>query len=427
MYRTYIILIFLISWIPVNSQELMKIDQKIFLIDSIGNYKKIIESPTNLNINRFKIIQTSEKAFLLNNSSGIVYEIQSDSIVRIDKSYDDKMHNYSLDFEFRDTIFRFGGYGYFHSHKNLIYFDENSKEWDLVKYKGNSLIEGFSDIDLHFIKDNKLHVFGYKVIDEENQNQLVDSKKGFIYNLDLKSIETTFEINPDFEFSKNYIDINENYLFLLPHTAKKNLRILDKNTLELFEYKLNLGETGFSKLHEDNFVVKNNKLIYTSNNLNQDKEIKSFDVTSKINNKSSIPEEIILKSNIGLKTYVIISILITLLSFLFYFKFTKKGLRIAHDNLIYKNTKFRIDQNSIKIINLLLSKSRVGNNELNQVFFDEGKNSIHINRQKNKCIDNLNQLFKTETGHTLIHKEKLELDKRILVYFINPKLTKNNS
>ncbi|MDA8640660.1 hypothetical protein N9L64_06490, partial [Flavobacteriaceae bacterium] len=394
---------------------------------SIGNYKKIIESPTNLNINRFKIIQTSEKAFLLNNSSGIVYEIQSDSIVRIDKSYDDKMHNYSLDFEFRDTIFRFGGYGYFHSHKNLIYFDENSKEWDLVKYKGNSLIEGFSDIDLHFIKDNKLHVFGYKVIDEENQNQLVDSKKGFIYNLDLKSIETTFEINPDFEFSKNYIDINENYLFLLPHTAKKNLRILDKNTLELFEYKLNLGETGFSKLHEDNFVVKNNKLIYTSNNLNQDKEIKSFDVTSKINNKSSIPEEIILKSNIGLKTYVIISILITLLSFLFYFKFTKKGLRIAHDNLIYKNTKFRIDQNSIKIIKLLLSKSRVGNNELNQVFFDEGKNSIHINRQKNKCIDNLNQLFKTETGHTLIHKEKLELDKRILVYFINPKLTKNNS
>ena len=81
----------------------------------------------------------------------------------------------------------------------------------------------------------------------------------------------------------------------------------------------------------------------------------------------------------------------------------------------------------IKIINLLLSKSRVGNNELNQVFFDEGKNSIHINRQKNKCIDNLNQLFKTETGLTLIHKEKLELDKRIHVYFINPKLLKNNS
>ena len=106
-----------------------------------------------------------------------------------------------------------------------------------------------------------------------------------------------------------------------------------------------MGETGFSKLHDDNFVVKNNKLIYTSNNLNQDKEIKSFDVTAKINNKSSIPEEIILKSNIGLKTYVIISILITLLSFLFYFKFTKKGLRIAHNNLIYKNTKFRIDQN----------------------------------------------------------------------------------
>jgi uncharacterized membrane-anchored protein len=74
---------------------------------------------------------------------------------------------------------------------------------------------------------------------------------------------------------------------------------------------------------------------------------------------------------------------------------------------------------------MLLAQKKVSSNQLNELFYVEGLNPIHINRQKNKCIDNLNQLFKLNTGNTLIYKEKSESDKRIILYFINPKVLRN--
>ena len=49
-------------------------------------------------------------------------------------------------------LIRFGGYGYFNSNKTMIYYDEVSNQWDIVKYKGYQLIKGFNNVQLHFIK-----------------------------------------------------------------------------------------------------------------------------------------------------------------------------------------------------------------------------------------------------------------------------------
>lgn len=422
--RSILILFLLISGLQVKSQDLMKIDQDIYKIDSVGKHKKIIES-ADLNLGIFKIIQTSKKSYLLNNSSGIIYRIKNDSIVRIDNSYDDKMHNRSLDFIFNDTIFRFGGYGYFHNQKNLIYFDEKSKEWDLVKYKGSKLIEGFSYVRLHYIKNNKLYVFGYNIIDDDNQNSEFETRKGFIFDLELKTIESTFKINPDFEFPNIHIDVDDDFMFLIPNTKAANLRILNKNTLEVFDYKLNIGESGFTKTEGDNYLVKNNKLIYTIYDLNRNKEIKSLDVIPIIDNKSSINDDLILKSKTGLKMLVISLFTFIFLVVLIYFRFIKKGLKISKEYLIYKNSKIKINYNTTQLLEMLLAQKKVSSNQLNELFYVEGLNPIHINRQKNKCIDNLNQLFKLNTGNTLIYKEKSESDKRIILYFINPKVLRN--
>jgi hypothetical protein len=335
------------------------------------------------------------------------------------------MHNRSLDFIFNDTIFRFGGYGYFHNQKNLIYFDEKSKEWDLVKYKGSKLIEGFSYVRLHYIKNNKLYVFGYNIIDDDNQNSEFETRKGFIFDLELKTIESTFKINPDFEFPNIHIDVDDDFMFLIPNTKAANLRILNKNTLEVFDYKLNIGESGFTKTEGDNYLVKNNKLIYTIYDLNRNKEIKSLDVIPIIDNKSSINDDLILKSKTGLKMLVISLFTFIFLVVLIYFRFIKKGLKISKEYLIYKNSKIKINYNTTQLLEMLLAQKKVSSNQLNELFYVEGLNPIHINRQKNKCIDNLNQLFKINTGNTLIYKEKSESDKRIILYFINPKVLRN--
>ena len=214
-------------------------------------------------------------------------------------------------------------------------------------------------------------------------------------------------------------------MFLIPNTKAANLRILNKNTLEVFDYKLNIGESGFTKTEGDNYLVKNNKLIYTIYDLNRNKEIKSLDVIPIIDNKSSINDDLILKSKTGLKMLVISLFTFIFLVVLIYFRFIKKGLKISKEYLIYKNSKIKINYNTTQLLEMLLAQKKVSSNQLNELFYVEGLNPIHINRQKNKCIDNLNQLFKINTGNTLIYKEKSESDKRIILYFINPKVLRN--
>ena len=50
-----------------------------------------------------------------------------------------------------------------------------------------------------------------------------------------------------------------------------------------------------------------------------------------------------------------------------------------------------------------------------------GQNPIHINREKNNNVDRINLLFQLHFNEDLILKKKSELDKRMMLYFINPK------
>ena len=95
----------------------------------------------------------------------------------------------SLDF-YKDTLYRFGGYGYFTTNKNLIYFDQTTSQWDMVKYNG------FKKIDHFFLRNQKrstLCPMGY-----ENESNFVT--KGFSYDFKEKNIADTSNIREDFEF-----------------------------------------------------------------------------------------------------------------------------------------------------------------------------------------------------------------------------------
>ena len=134
------------SIIHLNNQILLFSEEKKI-------FQKVITNGNIIDYNKFRFFEVNSKDIYLNRVSGIVFERKEDSILRIDKSYDDKMHTGSLDFVYNDTLFRFGGYGYFHTNKNLIYYNEIENEWDLVKYKNYDDIQPFSTVGFHYIKN----------------------------------------------------------------------------------------------------------------------------------------------------------------------------------------------------------------------------------------------------------------------------------
>ena len=78
----------------------------------------------------------------------------------------------------------------------------------------------------------------------------------------------------------------------------------------------------------------------------------------------------------------------------------------------------------IKIVEEILLKKEVFNWELNEFFDYEKLNYSHINRLKNKIIEEINFKFELVFYQKLILKRKSELDKRITIYYLNPDLDK---
>ena len=257
MFFTFIlILLFPTSSFP--QQKTMIVGNNIIQIDSSGvSRNSSLKYDPVFVPEKFELFEIKNKTIFLNQSSGVLYEMKNDSIVRIDNSYDDKIHNRSLDFVYRDTLFRFGGYGYFNNNKNLIFYDEKVNEWDIINYKNSNLIEPFNFVGFHFIREDKLYVFGYYIInDEVNESQIV--KKGFVLDLNQREITKTFELIDSFEHPRSYFNLNEDYVLLI--NGQRKSFIVDKKTLDFYSYKLNVREN--TVVVESNFLIVTKQILY---------------------------------------------------------------------------------------------------------------------------------------------------------------------
>ena len=214
------------------------------------------------NPKNYKQFNINKDTIYLNRTSGIIYKFNKGELVRYDNSYDDKIHTGSLDFVYNDTLFRFGGYGYFSTNKNLIYFDDITKQWDLVKFKGFEKIEGFSSVGIHFIRNSHLNVIGYDTHENEFQNESNFKHKGFIYNLDKKEVKQLVNLKKSFEFPRSFYQVNNDYVFLF-YPNKRKLKILNTSNFDIYNYNLNQVESSIINNNNENFILEKEELIYT--------------------------------------------------------------------------------------------------------------------------------------------------------------------
>ena len=193
----------------IVGNDLMKYDKSIR-----GFIKTSKLYPKNFELNKNHIIKFKGRNLLSDNRSGILYEITKDSIKRIDKSYDDRIHSRSLNFSYNDSLFKFGGYGYYQANNLLTYFDEDNSEWDLVKYKGHENIDGFSSVRFHFIFNNYLNVIGYDSHKKKYQNETNVINEGFVFDLKDNSFHKKIIPSHEFEYPDNYVQIDDKFIFL---------------------------------------------------------------------------------------------------------------------------------------------------------------------------------------------------------------------
>ena len=401
----------------ITQKKILIVDDEIIQVDSTGTINNLsLKYKKDFDPRKFKKFEINNKLIFLNQSSGIVYEMKNDSVVRIDKSYNDNIHNRSLDFVHRDTLFRFGGYGYFNNNKNLIFYDEKLNEWDIINYSNSGLIDPFNSVGIHFIRDNKLHVFGYHRINFEN-NKSEEVRKGFVFDFNKREITKTFDLLDSFEFPRSYFDINQDYVMSI--NDQRMSFIINKNTLELYSYKLNVKEN--STVFNSDYIIIEDQLYFERNDGKIISSVTSLNIDSLIDNMKK--EESFIKSNWDYQFYILI--ILSVLVVVFIIKkifFKKKSISLNEKTLNYGRIKIELNDKMVDVLSLLLNHKKVSNSRLLDVFYVKNQNRIHINREKNNCIDRINLMFELKTNKQLIQKEKSLLDNRMIDYYLNKDL-----
>ena len=369
------------------------------------NFPEILES-------NFSVEKINNDTFFKRNGSGEVYKMDNRSLKRIDQSTIQNFLIGSDVFVFNDTLFSYGGYGYWTVFKELIYLDNTTSQWELYS---NIQSDGRFNHQTFIDKDKAYFVGGYSLGTDTNQNDVQKMEIDY-YDFTDKDISSLGNGSAFFHGKKINNDLGHNLLL-------KNKRLLQldfekNNVIEYFENSL------FSKisLNYECYFYKGN-FIFISENQN----IKYLNV---------IPQELILSQKVAeydllennnIRTLKILglALLVAIIFFLGYYVISlKKSLRLGQNVIYYGFNKKSINNNQHEILREIFDKGKIYSSQIDSLIFDVNLSRASNFKKKDLCLKELDQLLRLLTGlnEGVLIKKKTKLDARIKMFVLNEKI-----
>ena len=372
-----------------------------------------------------KLIKSNDGLFITIDGTGIVFKatgIDLDSIkfTRIDSTKQLGNTYSSIDFIYNDTLYSFGGYGFWHRNGQLRRFN-SSKEWSIEKIY--NLRKTMNFIYNYLPKKSRLYYIEAPYKEEETFSEKVEFSA---IKFDLKSKTNTFlgNINSKIKLlTDNMIDIpnlngtliNTNRgLLLLDFEQNKVFKVINKNITDALIDK--------SDLIIQNTFVNQDSIYYTNY---PDTNLKS----TKISKNDFLEEPYVLYINESNKISSLTILLVPL--FLLLIVIVILSLKkFTFEILNFKNTFKNSDENSFSLIekNLienLIKKSIEGSYfTVDDINVHLGTKNKPIDVQKNirtETINRINYKFNhfCKTDKVLIQRERSSDDARFMNYFID--------
>ena len=363
---------------------------------------------------RVCIVNTSKNEYYLGLQSGDVYTLKNDSIIRLDNTPDHRLNINSYIFSNNDTIFKYGGYGYWSNRNFLTFFDVKSKEWEYYKTTNEGNIEGSSGGE--FVQnDGQILFLGGVRVDQENRlkscpnTQIIkfDSKKRKLSNIG----ELTFDTSEKEFFSKIedriiLFDVDKLYE-LFPFQNIINIYNKPKY-LNAFR-STNYTEDGLLSIVKVNNITK----------LNDTLTIKARDLfLDKIGTLE------IYRSN-NYFQYITPLVIVIILGFILviFLRYDKRKFKILSEGIKYQGNFYALSEEELIIFRKMIEEE-VNYNDLFKLVENKNLTYSHNTRLFNQLIDQLNTkteiIFKLKK--TAIVKSKSIIDRRLTVLEISKEL-----
>jgi hypothetical protein len=392
-----------------NKIERYTLENDVELISS-----KEIKNSSEYDLSKFKFVN---EYTLSSKLGGSILKIKGDSIFRIDNSYEHRMQIGSLEFIRNDTIFRYGGYGFFENRNFFTFYDKKVNGWESLNINGDIIPERISDFIYHFNKD-KLYISGGYTFDKFKKDVKYPNLKSYLFDFNSKKWSVIGDLNTSV-YNSIYFPLDENSLINFTdgmiHTTDFEQNSIKKFSSNPISKKI---QSSFFKP----FINKNNVVYFELENdvLN----IKSTPLGEFISNLKSIENVRIYGVSYWLYSLIVLIIGIIFLVYVVFKKFVNKIVKIG-DVFFYNLRKIKLNEKEKVIFNLLYTSSKKGKSVENRIitdfFEDRTLNYGTINRRKNESIKTLNNKIKffLSTNKDIITRRNSQIDKREINYSIN--------
>jgi len=411
----------------LNQIHFMEDELYVFYKDSLSIIdlnKFKIKSTSKVNyteenvINRTYHVTLNSEIYFIHMEGGNVYKFENNGFTRIDKSFNHRMQNGSTIFVHNDTIFRYGGYGFWSMRNFFTYFNNQTSEWDIVSPSGSTSLPKGSQSSTVKFNENNFYVYGGLTLNLFSPKQYILNDEVWKFDTKNKSWNLLGKTNVDFTKFESDFPFKDKHIFYSNGEDKTYIVDVVNNRLKTFLKK------------EFQYALKTsfyNKGIFYCIRISR--STGTFILTKRYEDDffgELIDEEPLYYNNE--KIYYSIGIIILLLfSIYLYFQVKKSNFkrnRIISENnhFVFKRKILPFDDKCIEIIKLLLqSTSEVTLNEIMEVYENKKRNYGHNTRVINGLIEEVNYKLKSTLGieRDLITSHKSSSDKRIKVYSID--------
>ena len=403
---------------------------KIYVIEdnflNVYNYDEVLirkypidSVPLNFGFPKsFQSVFIKDKLYISSVGGGMMYTIVDDTLKRIDNSFNHKMTIESAVFSHRDTIFKFGGYGYWSARKFMTYFSFDTMEWEFYKQKGSNTPPGTHSFDWSISGDD-FYFFNGRTVNDNNGLMSLKNDDIWKFDFNTRSWSNLGKINlSDYSYSmfkSNADESGSSYVFDTSASENSIFKLdFQNNTLSTYDIPNKYSGIGQWSFIENDTIYELRKNIFVKTPL---KEI--FNDSTREDAKLYNSSQTLID---GFARALLFFILVVVVLY-FLNDFTIKSKpRLTSQGIKMKSQLVKLSEIEIKILHKLLKSNEVLSVDLYNIVEDKSLSYPQNNRIKVSAIKSINYKIHKSLGvDSFIDSKKLLEDKRVAIYFISRK------
>ncbi len=385
---------------------------KLLVFDKSLNLVRDEQFFFDQDINDYKILFNKDQTFFVSIRGGEVYKKQGrESFYRIDKSFDHRMQSESPVIFKNDTIFKFGGYGFWSMRNFITYFDFDQSEWFPLEYSDNNLSNGFSNTLFSFIK-NDFYFLGGNIMN--GLFEIKPNNKIFYFSNLKKEWNEIGEIETPITLD-GYHFFNKNSFYIIYESLVSKINLENKTITNY-----NKHSSLYSGIRFKNGITSvGDKVFYVTIG---DKQLllNKLPLSELIGKK--INEKRLLRTN-NFSLHLLVGFMFIILLVIILRKKPNQLIIVSNQQLLMGRKKTEISKFQSQLIKILINNNPTLNKDFDILNENGYLNKYHFQRNLKNDILQINLMFKslTNSNHEMIVVKKDEVDKRINIYLLNGK------